>query len=261
MIPQAANVIETLINMAQQGEIDPWDVQVIEVVDRFLNELKKTKHSDKVFQETTLPKSGQAFLWASMLVRFKADTLDKLHSYNTIQENFDEINDIKVEEDAAKSQLLRPDLEKHLRRRNAALPNYKRRVNLQELINYIKEFAEELETSKPFKRRQKSPCAYSQKEAKKMVVELAHQENLTELAKQLEIFLQEKYSQYTQTQQKINIEDLLNKWHKVARPSDKHKVETQDRVGIFWALLLLASQSKVELFQEELYQNLYIQVL
>ena len=43
MIPQAANAIETLINLAQQGEIDPWDVQVIEVVDRFLNELESTK--------------------------------------------------------------------------------------------------------------------------------------------------------------------------------------------------------------------------
>ena len=63
MIPQAANAIETLINLAQQGEIDPWDVQVIEVVDRFLNELESAKnnHSDKVFQQTNLPKSGQAF--------------------------------------------------------------------------------------------------------------------------------------------------------------------------------------------------------
>ncbi len=263
MIPQAANAIETLINLAQQGEIDPWDVQVIEVVDRFLNELESTKdnHSDKVFQQTNLPKSGQAFLWASMLVRFKADTLDKLHLPSNIQENLDENDDIEAEEDIIRDHLLQPDLEKHLRRRNAALPTYKRRVNLQELINYIQKFAEELETSKPSKRNKKSPRAYSQREATRMVVELAHQENLTELAKQLEIFLQEKYSQCIQTHKKINIEDLLSQWHGSSKTDDKQKVKTQDKVGIFWALLLLSSQSKVQLFQEELYQNLYIQVL
>ncbi|CCQ53869.1 hypothetical protein CWATWH0005_1505 [Crocosphaera watsonii WH 0005] len=39
---QATEVIETLMNLAQQGEIDPWDVQVIDVIDRFLNELGST---------------------------------------------------------------------------------------------------------------------------------------------------------------------------------------------------------------------------
>ena len=260
MIPQAANAIETLINLAQQGEIDPWDVQVIEVVDRFLNEIENTQQSDKVFQQTTLPKSGQAFLWASMLVRFKADTLDRLHSQSfTQEEDFNEVDNI--EEDIVKKQLLRPDLEKYLRRRNAALPIRKRKVNLQELISYIEEFAEELEVSKPSKKPQKTPRAYSQREATKMVVELAHQENLTELAKQLEIFLEEKFPQCIQNQKKISIEDLLSQWHKVSKPVNSPKLEAQDRVGIFWALLLLSSQSKVELFQEELYQSLYIQVL
>jgi segregation and condensation protein A len=34
-----------------------------------------------------------------------------------------------------------------------------------------------------------------------------------------------------------------------------------DRVGIFWALLLLSAQSKVELVQEEFYQDLKIRRL
>jgi segregation and condensation protein A len=34
-----------------------------------------------------------------------------------------------------------------------------------------------------------------------------------------------------------------------------------DRVGIFWALLLLSAQSKVELLQEEFYQDLKIRAL
>jgi len=34
-----------------------------------------------------------------------------------------------------------------------------------------------------------------------------------------------------------------------------------DRVGVFWALLLLSAQSKVELLQEEFYQDLKIRAL
>jgi segregation and condensation protein A len=34
-----------------------------------------------------------------------------------------------------------------------------------------------------------------------------------------------------------------------------------DRVGVFWALLLLSAQSKVELSQEEFYQDLKIRAI
>ncbi|MDJ0564092.1 MAG: segregation/condensation protein A, partial [Microcystis sp. M49629_WE12] len=36
---------------------------------------------------------------------------------------------------------------------------------------------------------------------------------------------------------------------------------TQEKVAIFWALLLLASQSKVELKQEDFYQDLTIALI
>ena len=52
--------------------------QVIDVIDRFLSELGVTANEDNIYEQAHLPKSGQAFLWASMLVRFKADTLEQL---------------------------------------------------------------------------------------------------------------------------------------------------------------------------------------
>ncbi|NER84710.1 MAG: segregation/condensation protein A, partial [Leptolyngbya sp. SIO1D8] len=36
----AQNAIAFLIDLAEQGEIDPWDVKVIDVIDRFLKTLK-----------------------------------------------------------------------------------------------------------------------------------------------------------------------------------------------------------------------------
>jgi chromatin segregation and condensation protein Rec8/ScpA/Scc1 (kleisin family) len=52
---------------------------------------------------------------------------------------------------------------------------------------------------------------------------------------------------------------LLNIWHQHQAPLLEE--EKQDKVGVFWALLLLSSQSKVELSQDEFYQDLKIQVI
>jgi segregation and condensation protein A len=52
----------------------------------------------------------------------------------------------------------------------------------------------------------------------------------------------------------INFEQLLHWW------SERNEEKNQDKVGVFWALLLLSSQSKVELNQSEFYQDLHINV-
>ena len=62
--------IAMLIDLAESGEIDPWDVQVIDVVDRFLSRLISDDRRD-------LYESGQALLYASMLVLLKAQTLSQ----------------------------------------------------------------------------------------------------------------------------------------------------------------------------------------
>ena len=49
------DAIALLINLAERGEIDPWDVQVIDVVDRFLSRLIVSDRRD-------LYDSGQALL-------------------------------------------------------------------------------------------------------------------------------------------------------------------------------------------------------
>ncbi|MDJ0601019.1 MAG: segregation/condensation protein A [Crocosphaera sp.] len=252
----ATEVIETLINLAQQGEIDPWDVQVIEVIDRFLHELGISEYGDNIYEQATLPKSGQAFLWASMLVRFKADSLERLET----DDNGEELAcDIEEMTDERLRQFRISDLEKHLRRRSAAPPPRQRRVTLQELITHIEEIAQEIETTTPSRRRKPTPRPHSQREAMKMVTQLAHQENLTELAQQLELFFQQQWLDPSQTERKLNLDELLRRWHQV-NPSHNDE-KKQDRVGVFWALLLLSSQSKVELSQEEFYQDLTIQVL
>jgi segregation and condensation protein A len=81
---------------------------------------------------------------------------------------------------------------------------------------------------------------------------LAHKENLTELAGQLEQFFSANLSQLMSEGKDINLEQLLEWW------SVKSQESSKDRVGVFWALLLLSAQSKVELSQEEFYGELKI---
>ncbi len=54
--------------MAKKGEIDPWNVDVIDVTDKFLKRLEEAKKLD-------LRISGRVLLYAAILVRMKADAI------------------------------------------------------------------------------------------------------------------------------------------------------------------------------------------
>ncbi len=257
-ITPAQEAIANLINLAERGEIDPWDVPVISIIDRFLAELGLIGETESPQQEADLPRSGQAFLWASMLVLFKADSL------NQLEEELAEIESEEFFEDEIdlepERRSLPANLEQHLRRRTSVQPIGKRRVTLQELIEQLEHIAAEIEAAATdgSPRRSKS----SRSAAIKAIAQLAHNENLTELAAQLENFLHLNLTQLASDKNYVDWEQLLQKW----QINESAKVETpehldSDRAGVFWALLLLSAQSKIELFQEEFYQDLSIRPL
>jgi segregation and condensation protein A len=57
--------VELLVQMAEDGEIDPWDIDIVDVTDAFLDRL----------DETDLRTSGRALFYASVLLRMKSDAL------------------------------------------------------------------------------------------------------------------------------------------------------------------------------------------
>jgi segregation and condensation protein A len=61
--------VEILVGMAERGEIDPWNIDIIEVTDRFLSELKRR-------QQLNLHVSGRTLFFASTLLRMKSEQLD-----------------------------------------------------------------------------------------------------------------------------------------------------------------------------------------
>ena len=57
--------VELLVQLAEEGEIEPWDIDIVEVTDAFLSKL----------EATDLRTSARALFYASVLLRMKGDEL------------------------------------------------------------------------------------------------------------------------------------------------------------------------------------------
>ncbi len=55
--------VELLVQLAEEGEIEPWDIDIVQVTDAFLSKL----------DETDLRTTGRALFYASVLLRMKSD--------------------------------------------------------------------------------------------------------------------------------------------------------------------------------------------
>ncbi len=242
--------IRLLQDAAQRGDLDPWDVDVIAVVDGFLDQLKQRIEVPKRVAaeinnrggsyERDLADSSEAFLAASVLVSLKAEVLEAqtFPPEPVLEEAFDA--------DFADQGWLDPSFdlprrpEKHLLRRPVAPPPLRRPVTLGELIEQLESIAEQLESDELDMRRRQRQKRFSNREAIAQVAALAHREKLPETTAALGVFL----NKWEQALQWVNFEILVERWGDAAAPD----LDT-DRVGVFWALLFLSSQGQVELEQ------------
>ena len=265
----AQSAIAFLIDLAEQGEIDPWDVKVIDVIDRFLKTLKTEPAAlpdpGRSPYEASLSESGKAFLYASMLVLLKADTLvraeiDEAQAALEAEAFFDDADDL-VE------MPLPRNLEQHLHRRAIAPPPERRQVTLNELIEQLETIAAVISDQPPRSRTRRAQPV-PKRHAVRAITQLAHQENLSEIAGALEAFLNQYWDQLAEDFSWLNFEELLVEWpqHRPAEidnhvPASPEAAARHERVGVFWGLLYLSAQSKVELSQEELYSELWVRNL
>jgi segregation and condensation protein A len=61
--------VEILVGLAERGEIDPWNINIIEVTDRFLSELERCR-------QLNLQVSGRTLFYAATLLRMKSEQLE-----------------------------------------------------------------------------------------------------------------------------------------------------------------------------------------
>ena len=69
MSPAVEDPVEILVGMAERGEIDPWNINIIEVTDRFLSALERRR-------ELNLQVSGRTLFYAATLLRMKSEQLE-----------------------------------------------------------------------------------------------------------------------------------------------------------------------------------------
>ncbi|MFM7652387.1 MAG: segregation/condensation protein A [Vulcanococcus sp.] len=247
--------IRLLQDAAERGELDPWDVDVIAVVDGFLDQLRARIEVPRLVAtasgagqggsyEQDLAETSEAFLAASVLVGLKAEVLEA----QTFPPPPIEEDSLAFDVDAdGQGWLLAPGVElpprpeSHLLRRPVAPPPLQRPVTLGELIRQLEEIAERLEQEEGQSRTRSRSRRFSDRAVIEQVAALAHREKLPETTAALSQFLLE----WPVAVEWCCFEALVQAWAAVA-PEDLDC----DRVGVFWALLFLCSQGRVELDQQ-----------
>ena len=246
--------IRLLQDAAVRGELDPWDVDVIAVVDGFLDQLRQRIEVPRLVAaaggsyEQDLAETSEAFLAASVLVGLKAEVLEaatfppELIQDDSLGFDFD---------DDGQGWLMNPGLEmprrpeRHLWRRPVAPPPLQRPVTLGELIRQLEDIAERIEDDEGKIRSRHRPKRYSERAAIEQVAALAHREKLPETTAALSQFL----LQWPQAVQWAGFEELVEAWAAAVEAKGAAAELDADRVGVFWALLFLCHQGKVELEQ------------
>ena len=235
-------LIKFLQDAAGKGDLDPWDIDVISVIDSFLEQYSNTfrKPPDsKISFQKDLSETSEAFYAASVLVNLKAQVLES----DVFNENSSDFEDDFVvdDQDWIDQEFDIPKYpEKYLKRRSIAQPILKRTTTLGELVSQLESIAEVIETQDLLLMKRKRSKKYSDRALISQVKSLAHREKLPETTKALGKFIDgwEKALQWT------DFEYLVEKWQKVVQ-NDLDK----DRLGVFWALLFLSSENKIEIKQ------------
>lgn len=140
--------------MAKRGEIDPWNIDVIDVTDKFLKKIEEAKKLD-------LRISGRVLLYAAILVRMKADAIAPQPQ---VEEGDFEIIEWEENEEVEVDEILIDEILRAQRRRIRKIST------LRDLIKELKK-AEAIERKRR-KKRERIDFDY--------VTSIPHEENLEE---------------------------------------------------------------------------------
>lgn len=233
----AEEPVEILVQMAERGEIDPWNIDIVEVTDRFLSELERRKELD-------LRVSGRTLFYAAILLRMKSEILD--------QDEEDEADECGDEEgieggdfslDAefdTEGNALGPieRLEREIKRRLDRKQLRKRPITLFELILELKA------AEKEQRRRQRflSPFDSGLIDVED-VVGIAHDEGYREAASAVLCQCED----YLEQEGLMTLEEL-------AEMMGKRIIE------VYIPLLYLMFEGKVTLWQDEFFGQLFVQI-
>jgi segregation and condensation protein A len=235
--------IGILVQMAKAGKIDPWNIDIIDVTDKYLAHICDMKSHN-------LRLTGRTFLFAAVLLKLKSNILegiDVLSFENALPEftppEFDEdgfIADYPAQDDYTPSNVI--SIDEVLQRRASVRQNNKRVVTLKDLIRQL-EFYEQLEKKQSLKasheRAKRRVQSYSRLTPDD-IVNLAHEEYIEDCV----IRLKENLTQIFTQNKKIELNELT--------------LLGMDKISAYIALLFLTAETDYDLAQDEFYSDLYV---
>ncbi|MDA0524937.1 segregation/condensation protein A [Methanococcoides alaskense] len=212
--------VEIFVTLAKNGDINPWDIDIVEVTDKFLAYIEDLKIMD-------LRISGRTLLYASILLRMK--------SIGIVQEE-EEVDDDLLDDDMDFYDIKEYPVPKLPIRRTATRP-----VTLQELITELKK-AEKVETRRKDRRIRRRLEVFDRVTTDD-VLGIAHEEDIRGRVDTLYTSLEELF----RTRDEVMFSDLVD-W----------SGSRSERLMTYISLLFLASEKKVLLAQEELFGELFV---
>jgi len=212
---------EILVNLAKNNEIDPWNIDIVEVTDKFLNRIEELERLD-------LRISGRTLFYASVLLRMKSNTLVEPEPNDEYEDDepidYTEYTDTPSPPPPLRHKTLRP-------------------ATLNDLITELKK-AETVEKRRIHRIKQQPPTETTKQTPptkNKSILDLAHEEDIEKRI----IQLNKKLYEIFKTTDKIKFTEIT--------PEDK-----SDRIMTFLALLFLAGRKKIRLEQDKLFEEIMI---
>ena len=233
--------IGILVSMAKAGKIDPWNIDIIDVTDKYLAHMCEMKSQD-------LRLTGRTFLFASVLLKLKSNVLegiDVLQFETQPQDNLEYDDDgfiVDYSEDDYVPTNNVVSIDDVLQRRTSVRLNRNRVVTLRDLIRQL-EFYEKLEQKQSLKsaherakRRVQSYSRFTPDD----IINLAHEEYIDDCV----LRLKENLSQIFTKEEKIELNELT--------------LLGMDKISAYIALLFLTAETDYDLVQDEFYSDLYV---
>lgn len=230
--------VEILVGLAERGEIDPWNINIIEVTDRFLSELERCR-------QLNLQVSGRTLFYAATLLRMKSEHLELFSDSGEgdagdddefFGENFDAALDSEIEYNGRLGPIER--LEHEIQRRLDRKNMRKSPVTLFELIIELKNLEKEERRRRRISDNGDDSLIYADD-----VVNIAHDEGYQESA----MTVLEECLDCIELKEEMTLVQICQKlgW---GMPE------------VYIPLLFLAHEGRCSLRQEEFFGDVYVQL-
>jgi segregation and condensation protein A len=234
--------VEILVGLAERGEIDPWNIDIIEVTDRFLSELERRR-------ELNLQLSGRTLFYAATLLRMKSEQLEPVTGENGDEEDgdgegFGENFDLALDSDVAYEGRLGPieRLEHEIQRRLDRKTQRKSPITLFELITELKNIEKEERRRRRMASDPSDPSDMFLMDADE-VVSIAHEEGFQESS----LTRLEEYLEGLEIDEEMTLRELCERM--------------EWRIPeVYIPLLFLALDGRCSLRQEEFFGDIWVQI-